>query len=99
MHDRPRTCATEAGLLAAIAERPGDDFPRQGYADWLDDQRRGVRADLIRLQLALARDPSLAEERRREQELLAAHGQRGGGGELPGWDLRPAPGGVERGGG
>src|SRR4051812_20960549 len=89
MHDRPRTTATEAGLLAAIAERPVDDFPRQVYADWLDDQGRAERAELIRLQLALARDPSLAEERRREQELLAAHGQRWMDEELPGWDLRP----------
>src|SRR5262245_11285594 len=82
------TSATETGLLAAIAERPADDFPRQVYADWLDDQGRGERAELIRLQLALARDPSLVEERRREQQLLAKHGMQWVQEELPGWGLR-----------
>lgn len=45
----------EAGLLSAIREAPADDLPRLVYADWLEDQGRHERGELIRLQLALAR--------------------------------------------
>ncbi|MBY0231499.1 MAG: TIGR02996 domain-containing protein [Gemmataceae bacterium] len=45
----------EAGLLLAIREHPSDDLPRIAWADWLDENGRSERAELVRLQLALAR--------------------------------------------
>lgn len=48
---------TQAGLLAAIADRPADETPRVVYADWLDDHDDPDRAAFIRLQCALAEAP------------------------------------------
>ena len=47
----------ETAFLAAILERPEDDFPRLVYADWLDENGDPARAEFIRLQLQLAREP------------------------------------------
>lgn len=77
----------EAGLLLAIRERPADDFPRRVYADWLDDQGQAERAELVRLQLDLAAGDESGRER--EQQLLAAHGQRWLDDVLTGFTLRP----------
>jgi uncharacterized protein (TIGR02996 family) len=49
------SAAVEAGLLAAICERPEDDGPRLVYADWLDEHGEGDRASFIRVQCELAR--------------------------------------------
>jgi uncharacterized protein (TIGR02996 family) len=69
--------SAEAAFLQAIREAPEDDAPRLVYADWLDDQDRAERAELIRTQCALAalaeagpRRAALAE---REKVLLEAH--------------------------
>jgi uncharacterized protein (TIGR02996 family) len=53
----------QAALLAAIADRPGDETPRLAYADWLDDHAGDLpdpdaaraRADFIRVQCGVAR--------------------------------------------
>lgn len=53
----------QAAILAAIADRPGDDTPRLAYADWLDDHAADlpdpdaarIRADFIRVQCVVAR--------------------------------------------
>ncbi len=76
----------EAGLLAAIRESPADDLPRMAWADWLDENGRSERAELVRNQLALARGEESG--RGREQALLAEHGQRWLDEELPGFTLR-----------
>jgi uncharacterized protein (TIGR02996 family) len=69
--------ADRAAFLRAIADRPDDDLPRLVYADWLDEHGEPARAEFIRVQCELARlrrdDPRVAELRRREDELLAAH--------------------------
>lgn len=41
-------------LLAAILAHPDEDTPRLVYADWLQERGRGERAELIRLQCAIA---------------------------------------------
>ena len=61
-----------AALLAAIRQAPDDDAPRLVYADWLDEHGQPERAEFIRVQCALARNPTPAL-RRREAELLAEH--------------------------
>jgi uncharacterized protein (TIGR02996 family) len=76
----------EAGILAAIRESPADDVPRMVWADWLDDHGRHERAELVRLQLALARGDESG--RGREQALLAEHGQMWLDEELPAFTLR-----------
>ena len=70
----------EHPFLDAVLARPADDGPRLVYADFLaegDDPADAARADLIRVQLALARLPddhprrqALAE---RESDLLNRH--------------------------
>jgi uncharacterized protein (TIGR02996 family) len=40
-------------LLAAVLARPDDDTPRLVYADWLEEQGDGTRAEFIRLQVEL----------------------------------------------
>jgi uncharacterized protein (TIGR02996 family) len=69
----------ERSFLHDILENAEDDAPRLVYADWLDDQGRVERAELIRVQCELARldryDPLWPRQRRRQDELLAAHGQ------------------------
>ena len=83
----------EAGLLAAIRERPADDFPRRVYADWLDDHGQTERAEFIRLHLDVARcdeaDPRLAAWLARLHRLHAAHGAAWAGysrERRPGWE-------------
>jgi uncharacterized protein (TIGR02996 family) len=39
--------------LQAIVERPGDDWPRLVYADWLDDNGSAEHAELIRIRCAM----------------------------------------------
>jgi uncharacterized protein (TIGR02996 family) len=67
----------EEAFLQAIQEAPDDDVPRLIFADWLDDNGQGERAELIRLQCALAAMPSGDPERPglllRERALLDAH--------------------------
>jgi uncharacterized protein (TIGR02996 family) len=51
----------EEGLLQDVIENPDDDAPRLIYADWLEefhsgDRPRARRAELIREQIALARE-------------------------------------------
>jgi uncharacterized protein (TIGR02996 family) len=67
-------------LLRAICERPDDDAVRLVYADWLDDHGDADRAELIRVQVALARAgpdgpdrPALAE---RERHVLRSNRKR-----------------------
>lgn len=65
---------TGQALLNAILEAPDDDAPRLIYADWLDEQGQGERAEFIRLQIQIEREPSFKSPeacplRRREQEL------------------------------
>jgi uncharacterized protein (TIGR02996 family) len=65
----------EQGFLHDILENPEDDTPRLVYADWLEDQGRVERAELIRVQCELVRldryDPRWPGLRRREDQLLA----------------------------
>lgn len=71
---RPLIPASNAGaepeLLAQIYAAPGDDHPREVYADWLQE-RGDVRGDFIALQLAKARGEAVDEAR--EKQWLAKH--------------------------
>src|SRR5262245_42219655 len=64
-------------LLASCVEDPEDDVPRLVYADWLEEQGQSERAEFIRAQIQLARDPDDSPERRalafRARELLDQH--------------------------
>src|SRR4051812_13085406 len=60
-------------LLAAILAHPEEDTPRLAYADWLDEHGHPERSEFIRVQIELARSPTLAA-RAREKALFAAHG-------------------------
>jgi uncharacterized protein (TIGR02996 family) len=60
----------EPRLLAAIWAAPGDDAPRQVYADWLQERGR-PHGEFIALQLAAGARGSKAG--RRERELIDAH--------------------------
>jgi len=56
----------EAAFLRAICDQPDEDTPRLVFADWLDEQGGEVNvawAELIRGQVALARDPGNERER------------------------------------
>ena len=65
----------EQPFLDAAFERYADDRPRLVYADFLDDSGEPERAELVRVQLALARlgedDPRRLELSDRQAELLA----------------------------
>src|SRR5262249_29982799 len=79
-HRRPRLSQREPGeerrmtsderaLIEAIRDDPDDSSVRLVYADWLEDQGRADHAELIRVQIALAkgraaRRPSINERRR-----------------------------------
>jgi uncharacterized protein (TIGR02996 family) len=67
----------DAGFLQDIAANPHDDAPRLIYADWLDDHGQPVRAEFIRLQIALAQmrddDPARDALAERERVLLNEH--------------------------
>jgi uncharacterized protein (TIGR02996 family) len=66
----------EEKFLGAIGADPDDDTVRLVYADWLDENGGGDRAEFIRVQVELARpvgdDQRGDELRRRESEILAA---------------------------
>jgi uncharacterized protein (TIGR02996 family) len=62
-------------FLATIIATPDDDAPRLVFADWLEEHGDADRAEFIRLQIAVSREPS-AEPRRRADELLAANRSR-----------------------
>src|SRR4051794_40914778 len=72
--------ADEHPFLDAVLARPGDDEPRLVYADFLDetgDPADAARAELVRVQVALAR-LSVDHSRRprlidRQSELLRHH--------------------------
>jgi uncharacterized protein (TIGR02996 family) len=67
----------EHAFLDAIIENHDDDTPRLVFADWLDDHGKPERAELIRLQCRLAREPAEDPERPRlelrEADLLREH--------------------------
>jgi len=72
--------ADERPFLAAILARPHDDGPRLVYADFLDDAggpADAARADLVRVQVALARlpddHPRRPELADRQTDLLRRH--------------------------
>lgn len=64
-------------LIAAVAERPGDDATRLVLADWLDEQGEAARADFIRASVEAERlrhgTPRRAGLLDRAAELLAEH--------------------------
>jgi uncharacterized protein (TIGR02996 family) len=66
-------------FLDAIVAAIDDDTPRLVYADWLEEQGDGGRAEFIRVQVERARLPAwdAAQVRLglREQELLRRHGE------------------------
>src|SRR4051812_42577131 len=68
----------DAAFLAEVLAAPEDDAPRLVYADWLEEQGRAERGELIRVQCELARldedDPRRDGLEDRERELLRAHG-------------------------
>ena len=65
-------------FLRGVIEHPDDDAPRLAYADWFEKEGAKERAEVIRVQCALAKsppdDPRLATLREREQRLLAEFG-------------------------
>ena len=69
--------STEAALLRAIRAMPDEDTPRLIYADYLDEEGDGPRAEFIRAQVERARlperDPARAALEDREHDLLAEH--------------------------
>jgi uncharacterized protein (TIGR02996 family) len=78
----------ESALLAAICAAPEDDSPRLVYADWLEENGKAERAELIRVQCALAAvsgaDPRRVDLEVRAEELLVAHEQEWRN-EVPTW--------------
>ena len=64
---------TNEAFLQSIIENPDDDTPRLIFADWLEEQGRGLRAEFIRFQRERARLPPDhlrgAELLHREQQL------------------------------
>jgi uncharacterized protein (TIGR02996 family) len=58
---------TDAAFIQAIRDEPHDDVPRLVYADYLEDEGRSLRAELIRIQCELSRG---VRDRSRELELL-----------------------------
>lgn len=68
----------EDALLAAIDTNPDEDTPRLVYADWLDEHGQAIRAEFIRVEIAvkqLADLPTAEQAReirlfRRRQDLL-----------------------------
>jgi uncharacterized protein (TIGR02996 family) len=68
-------------LLNAIAAHPEEDTPRLMYADWLDEHGQSIRAEFIRVQVAIAQKehlPRAVKNRyvdlyRRNQELIDDH--------------------------
>lgn len=80
----PRECdmvqrpLTLNDLLNAIRQDPEADEPRLAYAEWLDDHHQPLRAEYLRLALALERPesrllPGSENARRRMNDLLRLH--------------------------
>ena len=71
----------EDAILAAISAHPEEDTPRLAYADWLDEHGSHIKAEFIRVQIAvngLVDQPSAEQGKqihlfRRQQELLDDH--------------------------
>ena len=74
--------SAEQALLRSVLEAPDEDAPRLVYADWLEENGQGERAEFIRLQIDLANDPQDSPKRRekafRARQLLDAHKEWGG---------------------
>lgn len=74
------SAADEQPFLDAILARPADDGPRLVLADYLDEAGDPHRADLVRVQVALARlpreHPRRAELADRQADLLRRHAAR-----------------------
>jgi uncharacterized protein (TIGR02996 family) len=70
-------------FLRAICQAPDDDAPRLVFADWLDENGDPERAEFIRLQVRLAREPEAAGVERRCDELFRVK-SRSWVGALPG---------------
>ncbi len=99
----------ERKLLKAVLAAPDDDAPRLKYADWLAANGQPERAELIRIQIELARleeaaepdaDPTPEEDRlyERAEELVAEHAWYLGMPEIPGVEWGGGPHhGFERG--
>jgi uncharacterized protein (TIGR02996 family) len=72
--------AERAALFQAILDDPQDDDRRLVYADWLEENGEGDRADFIRTQIELATLPAYHPRRRelevRAKDLVEAHGDR-----------------------
>jgi uncharacterized protein (TIGR02996 family) len=49
--------ADATALVRAVLESPADDAPRLVFADYVEEQGDPARAEFIRLQVALAREP------------------------------------------
>lgn len=79
-------------LFRAVCDNPADDTPRLVYADWLEENGRGERAEFIRLQCeASHRSPAHPTDegrRTRASRLLAQFGHQW-------YDELPALSGVE----
>jgi uncharacterized protein (TIGR02996 family) len=52
---RKRAPAADGGLVQEVCEHPANDAPRLVYADWLEEHGQAERAELIRVQIELAR--------------------------------------------
>lgn len=71
----------EIALLDAIAAHPEEDTPRLIYADWLDEHGQYIRAEFIRVQIAIAQKEGLPRAElnqyvdlyKRNQELIDNH--------------------------
>src|SRR5262249_32317307 len=67
------------GFLDFIVANPDDDAPRLIFADWLEEQGDGDRAEFIRVQVERARlpgwDARQVRLRLRERDLLDRHGR------------------------
>jgi uncharacterized protein (TIGR02996 family) len=77
--DYPSLPTELLALLAACKEEPDEDTPRLVLADWLEDHGQPHRAELVRVQVELARlpegTPRHQELSAREGELLFCHGE------------------------
>jgi uncharacterized protein (TIGR02996 family) len=51
----------DAAFLADICASPADDTPRLVYADWLNENGQGERAEFIRVQVELAKARAVVE--------------------------------------
>lgn len=67
----------QEAFLAAVAADPDDDLPRLVFADWCEENGDPARAEFIRLQCALARQPVPDTDLRlRSYDLLDANEHR-----------------------